>query len=345
MKKSIGLLGICAVLCLMSSRSVFAQTYERDSESGKVRFQCEIEVPQDWNGKELPQIVLESVDLGDSEKVYANFVEGKEVIEQYHNPATEQYPEENFYILADGTHVDKGNAFGISTENYAYYGQIGATNPENMERYLSGPEVSVNAEEAVQQVKEALQKAGYAVEELDFQTYPLSAKVSQEIENQYVAEALLEEAKRKPAWTQEDDACVVYARQMINSLPVYPELSVMVQAFAYDTPDSCPVLAVYSTREIESLRVHSLYHFKETEESTALKSFDEIAKTVEIKYENILDEKTYMVERAKFYEYVYRNEAQKYTAEPVWYLELTDDNSERHVMLVNAETGKEIYLM
>ena len=93
MKKSIGLLGICAVLCLMSSRSVFAQTYERDSESGKVRFQCEIEVPQDWNGKELPQIVLESVDLGDSEKVYANFVEGKEVIEQYHNPATEQYPE------------------------------------------------------------------------------------------------------------------------------------------------------------------------------------------------------------------------------------------------------------
>ena len=52
-----------------------------------------------------------------------------------------------------------------------------------------------------------------------------------------------------------------------------------------------------------------------------------------------------LVERAKFYEYVYRNEAQKYTAEPVWYLELTDDNSERHVMLVNAETGKEIYLM
>ena len=101
-------MGICAVLCLMSSRSVFAQTYERDSESGKVRFQCEIEVPQDWNGKELPQIVLESVDLGDSEKVYANFVEGKKLLSSIIIRQRNNIRKKTFYILADGTHVDKG---------------------------------------------------------------------------------------------------------------------------------------------------------------------------------------------------------------------------------------------
>lgn len=29
----------------------------------------------------------------------------------------------------------------------------------------------------------------------------------------------------------------------------------------------------------------------------------------------------------------------------IWYLEINDNNSQKYVMLVNAETGKEIYLM
>src|SRR5699024_828766 len=190
-----------------------------------------------------------------------------------------------------------------------------------------------------------LENAGYAVENLVFQTSSLSADILRKIENQYVAEGLLEESKRKPEWTNEDDVCIVYARQTVSGIPVYPELSVMAQALAYDTPESSPVVAVCSTRGIESLRVCGLYNFQENGENVSLKGFDEIAATVETKFENLLDEATYTVTRAKFYERVYRNEAQQYTAEPIWYLELTDNNSQKYVMLVNAETGKEIYLM
>lgn len=39
------------------------------------------------------------------------------------------------------------------------------------------------------------------------------------------------------------------------------------------------------------------------------------------------------------------HEDQQYMAEPIWYLEVNDNNSQKYVMLVNAETGKEIYLM
>lgn len=39
------------------------------------------------------------------------------------------------------------------------------------------------------------------------------------------------------------------------------------------------------------------------------------------------------------------DEDQQYMAEPIWYLEVNDNNSQKYVMLVNAETGKEIYLM
>lgn len=204
---------------------------------------------------------------------------------------------------------------------------------------------AVNEQDAVQKVKETLENAGYSVENLVFQTSSLSADMLREIENQYVADELLEESKRKPEWTNEDDVCVVYARQTVNGISVYPELPVMAQALAYDISESSPVVAVCSARGIESLRVYGLYNFQEARENIPLKSFDEIAATVETKYENLLNEAVYMVTRAKFYERVYINEAQQYMAEPIWHLELTDNNSQKYVMLVNAETGKEIYLM
>lgn len=345
MRKDIMISGICALSLIMLTQNAYAQTYEKESESGKVRFQCELEVPENWNGKEIPKFILESVHFVDSEKTYANFVEGKEILEHYNTPASDLYPEENYYVLADGTNVGIGMEFGVSTEKSAYYAQIGVTNTENMEKFTSATESIVNDQDAVQKVKETLENAGYAVENLVFQTSSLSADILREIENQYVAEGLLEESKRKPEWTNEDDVCIVYARQTVSGILVYPELSVMAQALAYDTPESSPVVAVCSTRGIESLRVYGLYDFQEDGENVPLKGFDEIAATVETKYENLLDESTYTVTRAKFYERAYINEDQQYTAEPIWYLEINDNNSQKYVMLVNAETGKEIYLM
>ena len=95
--------GICALSLIMLTQNAYAQTYEKESESGKVRFQCELEVPENWNGKEIPKFILESVHFVDSEKTYANFVEGKEILEHYNTPASDLYPEENYYVLADGT--------------------------------------------------------------------------------------------------------------------------------------------------------------------------------------------------------------------------------------------------
>ena len=231
MRKDIMISGICALSLIMLTQNAYAQTYEKESESGKVRFQCELEVPENWNGKEIPKFILESVHFVDSEKTYANFVEGKEILEHYNTPASDLYPEENYYVLADGTNVGIGMEFGVSTEKSAYYAQIGVTNTENMEKFTSATESIVNDQDAVQKVKETLENAGYAVENLVFQTSSLSADILREIENQYVAEGLLEESKRKPEWTNEDDVCIVYARQTVSGIPVYPELS-FIQALA-----------------------------------------------------------------------------------------------------------------
>lgn len=145
-------------------------------------------------------------------------------------------------------------------------------------------------------------------------------------------------------------AIVGVAVSMWFSLEDYAFTEGMVNGNALDTYGfavsmSGIMIAVCSTRGIESLRVYGLYDFQEDGENVPLKGFDEIAATVETKYENLLDESTYTVTRAKFYERAYINEDQQYTAEPIWYLEINDNNSQKYVMLVNAETGKEIYLM
>lgn len=89
MRKDIMISGICALSLIMLTQNAYAQTYEKESESGKVRFQCELEVSENWNGKEIPKFILESVHFVDSEKAYANFVEGKEILEHYNTPASD----------------------------------------------------------------------------------------------------------------------------------------------------------------------------------------------------------------------------------------------------------------
>lgn len=74
MRKDIMISGICALSLIMLTQNAYAQTYEKESESGKVRFQCELEVPENWNGKEIPKFILESVHFVDSEKTYATVI-------------------------------------------------------------------------------------------------------------------------------------------------------------------------------------------------------------------------------------------------------------------------------
>lgn len=50
MRKDIMISGICALSLIMLTQNAYAQTYEKESESGKVRFQCELEVSENWNG-------------------------------------------------------------------------------------------------------------------------------------------------------------------------------------------------------------------------------------------------------------------------------------------------------
>ena len=57
-----------------------------------------------------------------------------------------------------------------------------------------------------------------------------------------------------------------------------------------------------------------------------------------------MSESTYLVNRAKLYVRVFLDEKQDYKTSIIWYFEVQSDNGKKEVMLVDAVSGKEIYL-
>ena len=153
---------------------------------------------------------------------------------------------------------------------------------------------------------------------------------------------LLEEGKTSEP-TSDDEAYFIYAYQENTGIPVFHELMSVAKQMADDSPDNAPVQAIYSARGLEELSINYIYDFKNEQNTVALKPFEEIASVVEAKYENLLNDSKYEITRAKLYERVHTGEDQKYAEEPIWYFEIVENNN-KTVMLVNAETGKEINL-
>ena len=164
------------------------------------------------------------------------------------------------------------------------------------------------------------------------------------MEERYIDEGIIIEEKKKDAWTQEDDAYVVYGYQANDGLPVFHQWMTVYREWAYDNVDNAVVTAIYSDRGIEMLIMESVYRFEDTGEELSLKEFDEIAGIVEDKFENILNDAHYVVERAKLFQMVRMDDNQELMSEPIWYFEVVEDGNSRSITLVNAVTGKEIFL-
>lgn len=317
----------------------FPDRYELETE--KVKFQCVLEVPEKFIGQ-ANQYFIKGQTYCDADKLYKLFAAGIEVKEHHSNPTSDGYPEDNTYILADGGMVGSGTECIYNSKNSAFYNRMDIMDDRDIssDKKLSFAEPEI----CIEEVKKILHELGYSGDDFFFTWHSLNAQVLKGAEDQLVAEGSIQQEQRKSQWSTEDDAYVIYAYQKCGDLPVYHEILSLGQQLAYDTPSGAPVQVVYTSRGLESLMVNNIYEIEEIGETVALKEFDEIAKVVEEKFNNILNDSEYVVNRAKIYERVSFNENQKYVAEPIWYFEVAESGARSSVTLVSAVTGKEIYL-
>ncbi|MCC8105866.1 MAG: hypothetical protein LIO99_07665 [Clostridiales bacterium] len=321
----------------------FPPFYESVSESGKVTFQCTIEVPEDFNVQNAHKWMVDGRHLVDQEKAYSAYVDGGEIAEE-HNNILDDGVEENIYIFEDGSHVSIGKGFTFTSKDDSCYLNIGVIDSDKIEIFSSDQVSFASSEDCINQIDEIVKTIGYELVELNYQAYPIAHQTLQSIEEDYISEGLLNESQKKDEWIDADDAYVIYAYQECGSLPVFHELMSLGSSFAYDSADNAPVQAIYSARGLEQLNIYYLYDFSETEELLTLASFDIIADVVLEKYEDILNDATYEITSAKLYMYVRINEDQEYEATPVWYFEVIENGTSRSGTLVDAVSGKEIYL-
>lgn len=321
----------------------FPEKYEKTSDSGKVKFHCQLELPQNMK-QSIPVIAADGLYCCDREKAWALFGEGKEVMEKPEIPVDKGRAPYDYYQFADGESlsIDEGVSYGSS--NSRYYLNIGVQDPDNQGKFEEEEVSFKSGEEGIAEIKNTMEDLGYHSEEFIFGFYPLNFQTMKNLEEEYIQENYLKEEQRKENWDQEDDAYFIYAYQQKEGIPIFHELMSIAKSMAYDTPDNAPVQAIYSARGIEYLNINSVYEIHTGEGQISLKPFEDIAAVLEEKYENILNDAGYEVVRAKFYERVFLNEAQKYETEPVWYFEVIENGTGKSVVLINAETGKEIFL-
>ncbi|MDD3278934.1 MAG: hypothetical protein PHG16_08635 [Lachnospiraceae bacterium] len=322
----------------------FPEKYEKISDSGKVKFNCKLEVPDNIKGQSMDAVGVEGLYCCDREKAWSMFGEGKELIEKPEISVDEGQTPYDYYLFADDENLGINEGITYGNSNSKYYLNIGVQNPDNQAVFEEAEVSFKSEEECITEIKKLIDELGYHSEDFIFDCYPLNFQIMKNLEEQYIQGGYLAEEKRKESWSQEDDAYFIYAYQKNEGIPIFHEMMSIARIMAYDTPDNAPIQAVYSTRGVENLNISNVYEFKTGEEQVSLKTFEDIAVVVGEKFENILNDSNYEVTRAKFYERVYLNEEQKYETEPIWYFEVVENNTSKSVTLINAETGKEIYL-
>ena len=246
--------------------------------------------------------------------------------------------------MADGSIANVGGSGPIlASGNSGYYTRAGVENSDYQEEYSKGQVFFASREEAIEAVKQELAEIGFSEFEFQLEAYPATHKTIKKIEAEIYTNDE-DQSLKKDTWTPEDDVYVVYGFQTKGSLPIFHQWMTVFRAMAYDNIDNAPVVSIYSSRGIEFLMVQPIYNLEDTGELLTLKDFEEIAGIVEAKFENILNESTYEVTRAKLFQMVRLNENQEYVAEPIWYFEVIEDGTSKSITLVDAVTGKEIVL-
>lgn len=322
----------------LETEKSFPKTYKEDSKSGKVKFNCTLEVPENLNGRTIQKTSVEGVHSYDNAKAYDLFAAGKEVSEKY----TDDNTDYGYYLFSDGTDLSLDNTFLWTSATSSLYAYLGIGQANHIDLFSDG-EVSLDKDLCIAEIKKNIEELGYDTEALSFQAIPFSVDALKNLREQELSNGLLEEGKTNEP-TSDDEAYFIYAYQENTGIPVFHELMSIAKQMADDSPDNAPVQAIYSARGLEELRIDYIYDFKNEQDTVILKPFDEIASIVEEKYESILNDAKYDITRAKLYERVYTGKDQEYEEEPIWYFEVIENDNNETVMLVNAETGKEINL-
>lgn len=323
-----------------SDTPFFPLSYAGGTE--KVKFDCILEIPERFDPFNFYLPKVNGLQCVDQDAAFKVGVGEQEIKDQIMYPKdADHIADEYLYFLSDDTMIDVDTGFSIWSDIASCYSRTAPLNERGVskEKFPFGA-----AEDYIDQIKDKLSSISYPVNEFQFYWFSVNKNEYQELEQKYLEDGSIEPDKVKGEWTDEDNIYEIYAWQMYGELPVFPQFMTKRIGRAFENYQKAPLSAMCSEKGILCLNATAPYKFETTEDKASFLAFPEIVSTVEQKYDNLLDETVYTVYRAKLVVRVYYDENQQYAAEPIWYFEVMDGDENATVVLVNALSGKEIYL-
>lgn len=315
-------------------------------ESEKLKCDCEIIVPENFDENNFFAVQSVQQEYGDETAQKSIYMEGKEIAFAQESPAQGDLRAGSYYTFTDNGGLNMGVLFSYYTSFYKYYPH----DPLASEVLGQNSVSFMSEEECLSAVKERLQEIGFSGEEFIYEVYPMNHLDLETAEEEQISQGYIMEEEKKESWGEEDDAYFISAYQQEQSLPIFHEQMTIARSLALDKPANAPVQIIYSARGLEWLYVSPVYSIERSQEKVKFQEFEDIAEAVKLKFERILNDATYEITKIKLFEMVRNNEQQEYEAFPVWYFEITehpaDENipSKESVTLINALTGEEIYI-
>lgn len=162
-------------------KDTFPDTYNAESESGKVKFNCTLELPENMNTRTIQKTTVEGVHSYDKDKAYSLLAEGKEISNK------EQYDGDNgeiiSYTFSDGASLYLDYNITWTSATSSLYAYLGVQQSDYIDLF-SSDSVSLDKDKYISEIKKDMNELGYDTENLSFQAIPLSVDAMKKLRDQ-----------------------------------------------------------------------------------------------------------------------------------------------------------------
>ena len=308
-------------------------------EIERVKFDAEVLTHSSENMKVKSYKV--AVKKFDKEKFKEKFLKGIEVAETIN------------YKDADSYHGTKEEYLSVSPSRIFFYKNLYLyvdntfslfEDDRNAELYMKDIDFDfASRDEAKESILKELDSLGAGLgSEYFLNMYSLDYETMKENEEVLDMDDGIDKSAYKPNWSSKDNCYYLCIRQSVNGIPVghkYSDVDADINEY------NSPIQLLYSSSGIEFLNIDRMFDFYDKNEEVVLADMDKVSACIAKKYNDILNEATYSVNKLELHYICVKESESEYKVYPAWVVtmsEIGDDTPFQ--MIIDAQTAKEIIL-
>ncbi len=173
--------------------------------------------------------------------------------------------------------------------------------------------------------------------------YSLDYETMKENEEVFDMNDEIDKSAYKPNWSSKDNCYYLCIRQSVNGIPVGYKYS---DADADINECNAPIQLLYSSSGIEFLNIDRMFDFSDKNEDIVLADMDKVSDCIAKKYNDILNESKYSVNKLELHYICIKEGESKYIVHPAWVATMNEIGETTHnfQMIIDAQTAEELIL-